>query len=325
MFWRFPSYAYVIALAQTATAVQMRFVPIFLAVTIFLVSGVRAESEMTAKLGEAQAEQLHEAVCSEPAHTIKRDRLDIWVCDHPRAYPNGADPVFCPVNRLNFSFLGDGLFQIFFGKFTANWPQAIATYSAFCESHANSFGGMALFNVVDQKFELVRYFPGIPAVDCVVPPLQGGRRQTAYCYGSFAAHGTLVEIFGPIRFKPNGEATLDTWFQAGNDDGHVAAMTGCKTNKPKPHHISAVRLDEAKSEIVLDVAVLDPRSVASACDRFWKGDFDETETDLQKTSVLVKGMAFIRPDELKFVTMVVRFRPPNAKAKVELTSEPAEP
>ena len=303
----------------------MRFVPLFLAVTIPLIGGVRAEDQITAKLSALQAKQLHEAVCTEPAHTIKQDRLDIWVCDRPRAYPNGADPVFCPVNRLNFSFLGDGLFQIFFGKFTANRPQAIATYSAFCESHANSFGGMALFNVVDQKFELVRYFPGIPAVDCVVPPLQGGRRQTAYCYGSFAAHGTLVEIFGPIRFKPNGEATLDTWFQASNDDDNLAAMTGCKTNRPNPHHISTVRLDEAKSEIVLDVAVLDPRSVASACDRFRKGDFDETERDLQKTSVLAKDMAFIRPDELKFVTMVVRFRPPSAKAKIELTSAPAEP
>jgi hypothetical protein len=303
----------------------MRFVLLFLAVTIPLIGGVRAEDRITAKLSDAQAKQLHEAVCSEPVYTTKQDRLDIWICDRPRAYPNGADPVFCPVNRLNFSFLGDGLFQIFFGKFTANRPQAIATYSAFCESHANSFGGMALFNVVDQKFELVRYFPGMPVVDCVVPSLQGGGRQTAYCYGSFGAHGTLVEIFGPIRFKSNGEAAFDTWFQAGNDDGHVAAMTGCKTNKPKSHHISTLRLDEARSEIVLDVAVLDPRSVASACGRFRKGTFDETEKDLQKSSVLAKGMAFIRPDELKFVTMVVRFRPPSAKAKVELTSEPGEP
>jgi len=48
-------------------------------------------------------------------------------------------------------------------------------------------------------------------------------------------------------------------------------MTGCKTNKPELHHISA------------------------------------------------------REDELEFVTMVVRFRPPSARAKVELTPQPAEP
>jgi hypothetical protein len=42
-------------------------------------------------------------------------------------------------------------------------------------------------------------------------------------------------------------------------------------------------------------------------------------------SMLAKGMAFIRPDELKFVTMVVRFRPPSVRAKVELTPQPAEP
>jgi hypothetical protein len=132
--------------------------------------------------------------------------------------------------------------------------------------------------------------------------------------------GTFGEVFGPIQFKPSGEAVFDTWFRAGNNDGHLGPMTDCKTNKAKPHHISAVRLDQAKSDIVVDVAVLDPRSVASACDRFRKGDFDETERDLQ-TSVLAKGMAFIRPDELKFVRMVVRFRPPSAKAKVELSDE----
>jgi hypothetical protein len=122
------------------------------------------------------------------------------------------------MNALNFSS-GGGVFDIFFGKFTANRPQAIATYWAACEPHAHSFGGMALFNVVDQKFELVRYFPGIRAVDCVIPPPQGGGRQTAYCFISSVAQGTPGEIFGPIRFKRSGEAAFDTWFQAGNSDG----------------------------------------------------------------------------------------------------------
>jgi hypothetical protein len=293
----------------------MRFVPIFLVVTIPLIGGVRAQGQITANLSEAQAKQLHQAVCSEPI--AKLGGLDSWTCDHPRGYRNITSPAFCPVNTLYFSSRGDGQFQIFFGKFTANRPQAIAMYTAACEPHANSFGGMALFNVVDQKFELVRYFPGMRAVDCVVTPPQRDGRQTPYCFSSFMAQGILGQSFGPIGFKPSGEAAFDSWFQAGNSDGHLGVTTGCKTNKPEPRRISAVRLDEARSEVVLDVEVLDPHHVASACDRFRKGDFNEEERNVQKWSLSAKGLAFIRPDERQFDTMVVRFRPPSARAKVE--------
>jgi len=282
---------------------------------ILSIGGVRAEG---AKLSEAEIKQLHEAACDEPVHKVK----DGWVCGSPRAYGDITSPAFCPVNVLYFESWG-----IYFGKFTANRSQAIAMYDAACEPHANSFGGMALFNVVDQKFELVRYFPGLRFVDCVVARPGRNGLQIPYCYGSFVAQGTLGEYFGPIQFKPNGTAAFDTWLSAGNDDGHIGPMTDCKTmNKAKPHHISDLRLDEAKSEIVLDVAVLDPRSVASACERFRRGDFNQEERELQKSSPSAKGMAFIRqPDELKFVTMVVRFRPPSSKARLEFTLRPAEP
>jgi hypothetical protein len=308
---RFSSHAYLVAFA--------------LILVVLVAGGVHAENQITANLSEAQAQQIHQAVCSEPVSKVKQDRLDIWVCAHPRDYPGQTSPSLCPVNTLNFTSGHDGRFDIFFGRFTADRPQAIAMYEAACEPHANSFGGMALFNIVGQKFELVRYFPGLRPVNCVVAPPQGDGRQTAYCFSSFMAQGILGQSFGPIRFKRSGEAAFDAWFGAGNSDGHHGVLTGCKTKNPNPHHISAIRLDEAKSEILLDVVVLDPRSVASACDRFRKGDFDDTERDLQESYASVRGMAFIRPDEFNFVTMVVRFRPPSAKPKVEPTSKTTEP
>jgi hypothetical protein len=87
----------------------MRFVLIFLVVTIPLIGGAHAQGQITANLSEAQAKQLHQAVCSEPIANL--DRLGNWACDHPRGYRDITSPAFCPVNTLYFSSRGDGQFQ----------------------------------------------------------------------------------------------------------------------------------------------------------------------------------------------------------------------
>lgn len=276
----------------------------------------RGTGELTRTLSDAQAMRLHQDVCSMPVRQTTQDRRTAWLCDRPRAYPNPKSPC-----ALSFPADKAGRFQIFFGQFTAVKPQAIAMYSAECEPHANEFGGMTLFDIVGQKFELVRYFPGHRYADCVVPPGQGGL-QRPYCIGGHMGQGTLSESFGPLTFAPDGSVKRDGWFDAGNNDGYLTAMTGCDAAAPEPpHHLIGVGLDPANGDIVLEAAVRDPRAVANACDRFRRNDFSAAERNWQKMSELAKGRAFIRDDEQKFVKLLVRFRPPNKKPELQLTSQ----
>jgi len=194
-------------------------------------------------------------------------------------------------------------------------------YSAACEPHANSFGAWLFKSWMrsSNSFGISRN----AGVDCCVTPPQRDGRQTPYCFSSFMAQGILVKVLARSN-SSRGEAALDSWFQAGNSDGHLGLTTGCKTNKPEPRRISAVRLEKPGPRSFWTSRFSTHHSVASACDRFRKGDFNEAERNVQKWSLSAKGLAFIRPDELQFGTDGGALPSTGARAKVELTP-PAEP
>jgi hypothetical protein len=283
----------------------------------FLSIGAARASGTT--LSEPQSEQLHQAICSIPVHKVKHRGLDIWACDQPRDYPAGAASGGC---SLSFDTSDkDGLVRLYYGRFTANEPQALAIYTASCEPHSNNFGGMALFRAGQDGFRLVRYFRGQVYVDCAIPPSQGGALQTPYCFSSHMGQGELGQAFGPLRLTPDGQARLEVWLAAGNDDGDLTTMVSCDRSGPGIHHFIGVDLDRSKTVIVLEGASLDRRSFRSACDRYKKHDFNAEEQSFREMSAVAVSEAFIRPTENKYVKALIRFQPPSRNPKVEITSQ----
>jgi hypothetical protein len=101
----------------------------------------------------------------------------------------------------------------------------------------------------------------------------------------------------------------------------LAPMTACPKPKPALHHITGVAYDSKTRSLLVRAAALEPRSVASACARFARSEFNEREQELRAMSPVARSMAFLRNEELRYVRSLVRFRPPSDKAVVEMTKE----
>lgn len=276
------------------------------------------------KLGDAQALQLHEAICSSRVYKAKEGKKQFWACDRPRDYPTRTANGTC---RLHVPALDDGRYTIFYGRFTALRTQAIAMYAADCEPRATNNGGAALFDVTDGNFRFVRYFVGHRYYNCVVPPALQGETQTPYCLSSFMGQGQLSQSFGPVKYGLDGEVKQEAWLSAGNVDGARGPMAFCQIGKPDQpdlHHLIGARWDEDASRVVVEAGSLDPRSHAAACDRFRRGEFNAEEKRLRETSILARDGAFLRDGEDKYVKVLARFRPGDKTPEIELTSEPVQ-
>lgn len=250
---------------------------------------------------------------------MRDGKEQFWACDRPRDYPTRTAKGTC---RLHFPAFDDGQYVIFYGRFTAARPQAIAMYTADCEPHATNWGGTALFDVVDGNFKFVRYFPGARYFGCAIPPAPDGEMQTPYCLSSFSNMGQLSQGFGPVKYGLDGKVQSDHWLSAGNIDGVRGAMVFCDANTLQLHHLRNVRWDAAESKIVVEAASVDPGSYAAACDRFQRGEFDAAEKELRESSIVAKGGAFLRDGESKYVKVFVYFKPPNKTPDVDATLEP---
>jgi hypothetical protein len=267
------------------------------------------------RLSDLQWQQLSQEICDVAPY--KSDNGDLWLCDKPRNYP-GHETEEC---HLSFWAGSDASAQIYFGRFTAHETQAIVMYGASCESHADSFGGMALFKVVDQRLQLLRYYPGARYVDCAVPLSRGSEFQTPHCFGSSSGQGELNEAFGPLRFAPDGQVHLEEWLEAGNIDRHLTTMIECEKSGPVLHHLIGVGLDQSNTNVVVEAASIDPASSKRACDRYRKRQFNAEEKKLRAMSLVATTQAFIRPGENKYVKVIVRFHAPDSRGKFEVTSE----
>lgn len=277
------------------------------------------------KLGDAQAMQLHEAMCSSRVYKAKLGKEQFWACDRPRDYPTRTANGTC---RLHVPALADGRYTIFYGRFTALRTQAIAMYAADCEPRATHNGGAALFDVTDGKFTFVRYFVGHRYFNCVVPPAPEHETHTPYCLSSFMGQGQLSQSFGPVKYGIDGKVQRDHWLSAGNIDGAHGPMVFCQTGKPDQpdlHHLIGARWDEDASKIVVEAGSVDPRSYAAACDRFQRGEFDAQEKRLRETSIVAKDGVFLRDSENRYVKVLARFRPGDKTPEIEQTLETVPP
>ena len=270
-------------------------------------------------LSDAQSAELHREICSQAIYQADWHGRKRWICGYPRNYP-GRDPkTSCP---LAFRSDEQGRYEIYYGRFSAKRPQAIAMYWAQCEPHATNFGGLALFDIAaGGQFKFVRFSPGYVYDKCVVPDAGDGAVQTAYCYGKHMGQGELEASFGPVTFGPDGNAKFDIWYSSDNTDGIAGPSASCATQETEVHDLLDLRVEEKGSAVIVVAAARDPKDIASACARYLNGDFNDAERLIRAGSPFMQDRAFIRPDEGRLLKMLVRFRPPDRTPHVELTSD----
>lgn len=287
---------------------------------VLLTATAAAQTTLT----DAQSHQLHQDICTVPVVRAADQPDAPWGCAKPRDYPGQRDGE-CMLRFRVFDatplFRGDVEPQVYLGRFTAPVPQALIGYVADCEPHASNWGGVALFRIVDTRFELMRYFPGA-LTDCVVAEPPSSALDTPYCLTSYIGQGELVERFGPVRFTRDGELKLETWLTAGNFDGYLTEMVECGKPEPGLHHLVELDRDPDRNLLVVEAARLDPTSFRAACDRFGRGEYNAQEREWRATSPIAAEHGFVRSDENKYVRVVVRFQPGNPTPRIEVTSEP---
>lgn len=216
--------------------------------------------------------QLYAEVCAEPAEQVVDEDGERYLICRPRDYPR--DPIDGDSRcALRFKSDGNGRFDIFYGHFSAPRPQAIAMYQGGCEPHAGSYGGMALLDVTDGKFKLVRYDKGHVYTDCVTVPAKQEARDTPYCQSWYSQNGGTYEAFGPVKFPLSGGAQFEEWFHAESGDGAYGPVDNCD-GETKAHHLTALHFDRSTRTIVLEAAMRDPKVVAEACRRYFAEEFD---------------------------------------------------
>lgn len=254
-----------------------------------------------------QIQQLHASVCAAPIDQWGENGRKAWGCPHPRDYPLYFPDQVC---GIAFPVSDDGKLTIYYGHFTAHREQALVKYEG-CEPHANEYGGSVLFDLIDGDFKFVRYLPGYVFDHCIVPPPAVGKLQAAYCYGSSIVQGVLGQSLAKIEFSSTGAAYYLPLFAAGNRDGHTGPSVVCDGSSVA-HHIVGLRYNETTSTILLDVSVRNPKTVAAACDRFRREDFNEDEQHIRDLVLTSRDYGLIRPEEDDdFVTETVLFNIPD--------------
>lgn len=306
---------------------HMRWICRFL-VCFSLVAVALPANAAWSKLSEEQLEELHQEVCSIPPRRGAGKESEIWFCDVPRAYEsklpdyhNDNDPEYkkhCPLSFNQYD--GLRITRIFYGRFTENEQQALIMYSAGCEPHANNYGGTALFRIVEGKLKLIRYYVGVVAVDCVVPPSQGRKLQKAFCFASDIGQGDLFEKFGPLNIEPNGAANITPVLSAGNLHGFAGPVTDCPRPNPQIHDFSTLKL--AGRIMVLEGRYLAPKSVTKACARYKAKEFSDEELELREENSVIGQFGFIRPDEEKYLKVIVKISTEGKIIRFDFTSQP---
>lgn len=265
-------------------------------------------------LTAAQIQQLYAEVCTTPPDEHENGKAKTGVCHAPRDYPNTNV-------QLGDCFLlfksAAGVFDIYYGRFSANRPQAIVMYEA-CEPHSNNFGGLALFDLIDGRFKFIAYNPGAVFDDCTVLP-KDEAHDAAYCTGWHMGQGTVVESFGNLAFSAEGKAAFVTLFTAGNNDGAIGPTVSCDGRPPIAQHLGNVRYDASQRAVLLDVDIRDPKVVEAACDRFRRQDFDEEDRDRRSRNRSAMEVGLIHESEADaFVTKIVRVDLPDMTVQTDI-------
>lgn len=242
-------------------------------------------------------------------------------CGVIKDYPHAGrvrQSLECP---LSFDYFDKP--RIYAGRFTGpQQQQLLAVYHADCENHANNWGGTALFDIVDEKPVLVRYYPGQAFVGCAVAPVRA--QDTAYCWDSYTGQGLTSENFGPLRFRKD-DLVHETWLSAAsggvlpNEEFMsrgaqapqcITGSNGCLSS------FDAVVFTEGT--VVLDVTYRDEIGQEAAQKRFEQGAFTDDEQEWRDDSLRAREVPLLREGELVYRKARLVFRAGNAQPTVDL-------
>lgn len=260
--------------------------------------------------------RLQQAVCvGEPVR--HEDKL---YCDVIKNYPHFGEvykELECP---LSFDYFGEP--RIYAGRFTGPQQQVLAVYHADCESHANNWGGSALFNIVEGKPVLVRYYPGQTFVGCAMAT--GRTQDTAYCWNSYTGQGFTSEDFGPLRFS-KADLVHDDWLHAASggvlpDEELMSEGTRvpeCITNE-NSCLTSFDKVSTNGNVVTLEVTYRDEVGQEAAQKRFEQGAFTDEEKQWRDESPRVSEVPLLREGELVYRKARLIFMAGSAQPTVEL-------
>ncbi|MDR3475333.1 MAG: hypothetical protein P4M09_27095 [Devosia sp.] len=265
-----------------------------------------------------QAKQLLQQICTTPIH-LSRDPGDDsarWVCDAPRSYPDPRQDAKggCPLTFQSF----EGI-RALKGKFTAPREELLLDYRAACEPHVHRFGGSVLWRVDAGRLIFSAYFPGLRFNDCAVVSGGAGHLDRAYCFDSYGGQGDLEQRFGLVSFRDRQQPRLEAWMKAGNDDGAIPSI-GCARD-PGLHHFIRVIGVGSLNGVGVEAAILDPKSIASACERFRRKEFSDDEMEALQEGSFMSYRAFIREEEQRYFKVVIHFSGVRHEPKIHVTTE----
>lgn len=247
-----------------------------------------------------------------------------WTCPYPRAYPDLDPDNAC---TLAFATGGSGSAEpakIWQGRFTVSAPQILAMYDADCESHANNFGGAALFRLKDGKPDLIRYYPGLNLRDCLMVAGDASTLDTLYCHSSFMAQGEIEESFGPLRFANDTAWKQENWLEAGTNTNTPTALTKeCSpqilTSKDACPFLSIDGLTLTQDQhLAVTVTYRDTHGAKAAEERLKQGDFTPEEKEQRDFYPFIADTPLLRDGEYTDRQARIIFDPATKSSRIEI-------
>lgn len=276
---------------------------------VFTPCAAHSSSETVKHIDTAQ---LLQALCRAPLQTLKDNvagSKPYLACEFPRAYPGHASDEKCV---LDFNHAPARIWR---GQFTDNKPQILAIYNADCEPHANNFGGAVLFDAVGTAPKLVRYYPGVVFVDCIVLPADETKRTPLLCYDSYIGQGQYSSRFGLVQLKDNNGWTLTPWLEANDHSDYSTVMNQvCHARDFLAHQICGVTSINSIQQthdghVAVRVTFRETFGASTATSRYQKQIFNKEEKELREISAVARSAPLMRQGEYSDRNAEIVFQP----------------
>ncbi len=202
------------------------------------------------EIGDLQQAQLLAAFCTPTA-------INGNTCSRVPRYPKGAQ---CEVELSG---------KVYTGRFVkAHARMIIADYRSACESHAENFGGIAVFDEIDNRIRLQGFVPGLGATDCVVIG-RGGKRDRLLCISKFNGGGHETSGLFEQRFDRSSAGhytvTANHLFEAQDNQGAYGLTEVSCESRSEDLDIIAISAGSAPDVVSITVSYLNQAVIKAAC------------------------------------------------------------
>jgi hypothetical protein len=200
-------------------------------------------------------------LCQNPVKNEKEHH-----CDKVIGYPD----FYLVDNRENTLSLD----AISYGAFTqAKADEAYLSYTASFEPHADNFGGGILFERVNDKWKLIRWYQGGQMNDCLAFFVNG--QQNMLCLTGYMGQGRVDSFVSVFALKMNNSdflrAQIKSILEAEDGRGRGPGNDNCEINRTKDEAILLSVAALQRSQIPdffaeAFVTYAKPEDIAKACE-----------------------------------------------------------